>query len=94
MGGLVEKPHPGKYSVMRWHTQAVSITNNHKVKVDFTLLALSSKNAVTCKFHVNDSAKGKYDVILKQDLLTEIGLNLRFSEHVIESDDGPFKGYT
>ena len=35
-GGLVEKPHPGKYSVMQWHTQAVSITNNHQVKVDFT----------------------------------------------------------
>ena len=27
-------------------------------------------------------------------LLTELRLNLKFSEHVIEADDGPFSGTT
>ena len=33
-------------------------------------------------------------MILGQDLLTEFGLNLKFSEHVIEADDGPFNEST
>ena len=43
-------------------------------------------------FHVDDSAKGRYDIIVGEDLLTELGLNLIFSEHVIEADCGPFNG--
>ena len=49
-------------------------------------------NFAKCNFHADDSAKGRYDMILGRDLLTELGLNLKFSEHVIEADDGPFKG--
>ena len=33
-------------------------------------------------------------MILGRYILTELGLNLKFSEHVIEADDGPFKGST
>ena len=38
--------------------------------------------------------KGRYGMILERDLWTELGLNLKSSEHIIEADDGPFKGYT
>ena len=31
---------------------------------------------------------------LGQNLLTELGLNLKLSEHFIKADDGPFKGST
>ena len=79
---------------MQRHTQARNITTNLKVKVDFTLPALSAMNAVTWNFHVDDSSKGIYDMILGRDWLTELGLNLKFSEHVIKADDGPFKGST
>ena len=41
---------------------------------------------------MDDSDKGRYDMILEQDILTELVLNLKFSEQVIEADDGPFKG--
>ena len=41
-----------------------------------------------------DSAKGRYDMILGLYHLTELGLNLNFSENFIEADDGPFKGCT
>ena len=33
-------------------------------------------------------------MILGRDILTELRLNIKFSEHVIEADDGPFKGST
>ena len=43
---------------------------------------------------MDDSAKGRYDMILGIHLLTELGLNIKFSEHVIKADDGHFKGST
>ena len=35
-----------------------------------------------------------YYIILGQDLLTELRLNLKWSEQFVESDDGAFKGFT
>ena len=69
LGILVGKLHPEKYSVMQWHTQAGNFTTNIKVEVDFTLPARIPKNVMTWKFHVDESAKGRYDIILEQDLL-------------------------
>ena len=57
---LVHKLSPEKYAVMQWQTQAVNITTNLRVNVYFTLPALSTKDAVTCKCHVDESAKGRY----------------------------------
>ena len=94
MGRLVGKINPEKYDVMQWHMQAQNFTTDIKIKVDITLPALSAMNSVMCKFHMNDSARGRYDMILGQDILTELGLYLIFSEHVIESGDGHSKGYT
>ena len=50
---------------MQWHS---NISTNFKVEVDFPLHTLSAKNAVTWKGHVDDSAKGIYDMILGRDL--------------------------
>ena len=38
--------------------------------------------------------KGRYDMILGRDLLTELGLNLKLYEHVIKGDGGPFNRST
>ena len=54
---------------MQWHTQAGNITTNIKVKVYFTLPALSMTNVVTWKCHVDDFAKVRYNMILGQDIL-------------------------
>ena len=64
------------------------MTTNINVKVDFALPELSAAKIATWNFHVDDSAKGRYDMILGRDILTELALNLKFSEHVIELDDG------
>ena len=40
------------------------------------------------------STKGRYDMILGRYVLTESGLILKFSEHVIKADNVRFKGST
>ena len=77
---------------MQFHTQAGNIPTDLKVEVDFTLPELSTTNVVTWKCHVDYSAKGRYDMILGRYLSKELGLNLKFSDNVIEYYDGPFKG--
>ena len=66
----MEKLHPEKDAVMQWHKQARNITPNLKVKVDFTLPALSAMHVVMCKCHIDGSTRGIYDVILGRNLLT------------------------
>ena len=70
MGRLVKKLAPDKYAPMQWHAQAGNITTNLKVKVDFTLPALSAPNSVTWKCHVDASANGRYNIILGKDIQT------------------------
>ena len=70
---LIEILRPKKDAVMHWHTQAGNITSNIKVKVYFTLPGIRVMNAATWKCHVYDSAKGRYDMILGRDILTQLG---------------------
>ena len=79
---------------MQWNTQVGNITTNLKVKIDSILPALSPMNVMTWNCHVVDSSKGRYYMILGKYLFTELGLNIKLSEHVIKSDDGPFNGST
>ena len=69
---LVKNLSPRKYAVIQWHTLAVNITNNLKVEEDFTLLDISATNVLTWKCHVDDSSKGKYNMILGRYLLSEL----------------------
>ena len=94
MGRLFEKLCLEKYAVIQWHTQAGNITTNLKVKVYLTLPVLRSMNGMMWKCHMDDSSKGWYNMILGLYLLTELLLNLKFSEYVIEADDEHFKGST
>ena len=55
---------------MQCHTKAGSINTNLEVNIYFTLPELSATKIVTYIYHVDDSAKGRYDIILGRDLLT------------------------
>ena len=44
--------------------------------------------------HVDDSAKGRYDMIVDRDISTTVVLNLKLCEHIINIDDGALKGLT
>ena len=71
-----------------------SITSHINYKIDFALTKLSATKIVTWNCHVDDYAKGRYDMILGRDLLTGLGLNIKFSDHIIKADDILFKGFT
>ena len=66
----MEKISPEKDDMMRWHTQYGNITTSIKVIVYFALPELSVTNVMTWKYHVYDSAKGRYDMILGRDTLS------------------------
>ena len=55
---------------MQWRTQDGNTTTNLKVKVDSNLTPLSAKNVVKWDCYVDESSKGRYDMILGRDLLT------------------------
>ena len=63
--------------MIHWHTQAGSINTNLKIKIYLTLPEISATNIATWNFHVDNSAKGRYDTILGRDLLTAFGLNFK-----------------
>ena len=71
-----EKKNRKEEAVMKWHTQAGNIATNIKVKIDFTLPELSAEKIVACNFHVDNSAKGRYDMIIGRYILTDLGLNI------------------
>ena len=48
-----------------------------KVKIDFTLPELSAAKIVTWECHVDDFAKGRYDIILGRDLFKSLRLNIK-----------------
>ena len=83
MKRLIEIPNPKRDDVMQWHTQAGNINTYLKVKIDFTLPKLSAMKIVTWNWHVDDSDKVRYDMILGRDSLTGLVLNLKLSDHVI-----------
>ena len=70
MRRLFEKLSLEKDAAMQCNTQARNITTNIKVKVKFALPSLIATNVVTWKCHVDDSTKGRYDIILDIDLWT------------------------
>ena len=69
---LTEKLNPQRYAVMQWNTQSGNVAKSMRVKIDFTLHELRVTNIVTRNCHVDESAKGRYEMILGRDLLTEL----------------------
>ena len=74
--------------------QEGKITTNIKFNIDFTLPELSVTKIVMWDFHVDDFDKIRYNMILGRDILTELGLNLKTYDHVIEAYDVLFKWTT
>ena len=64
---------------MQKHAQVGNITTNMRVKIDFTLPEPIAKIIVGWNFHVNDSTKVRYDIILGRYILTALVLNLKLS---------------
>ena len=63
--------------MIQWHTQGGIINTYIKVKVDFILPEVSATKIVTWNCHVDESTRGRYNMILGRDLLKSLGLNLK-----------------
>ena len=94
MGGLIKKLTPKEDSVMQCQIHGGCITTNLEFKIYFTFPELSATDIMMWNFRVDDSSKSRYDMILGRDILTALGLNLKFFYHFIESYYGNFKGFT
>ena len=68
---------------MQWHMQAGIINTNLKVKIDFTLPYISATKILVWNFHLDDSARREYYIIVGRDPLTFLELNLKLSYQVI-----------
>ena len=44
------------------------------------------------KFHVDNKTKSMYAIILGRDLLTALGMDLKFFENIIIGGEGPYEG--
>ena len=62
------------------------------MSVDPFLPEFSATKLVTWKCHVDESTTGRYNMILGRDLLTTLGLDLKFYENVIHSGEVPYNG--
>ena len=90
-GSIIQKLCLNEDSMMQWHTQAGKVNTYLKVKIDCTSPEISVTKMVSWNFHADYSAKRRYDIILGRDILTELGLNIKFSGHVIEAYYRTFK---
>ena len=73
------------------HVQGGRMTENIKVTIYLKLPELSPTKIMAWNCNVDDSAKGRYDMILGIVLLSVLGLNIKLLDHFIEENDGPVK---
>ena len=70
------------------NTQADSFTTNIKDEIYCTLTEMIKTKNVTWNCHLDESSKGRYDMILDIYLLIYLGLVIKFYYHVIYADYG------
>ena len=63
-----------------------------KVNVEFCSPEFSATKIVMRTCHVDDSAKGRYNMILGRNLLTTLGLDIKFSDRVIVGVERLYEG--
>ena len=66
-----------------WETKAGHFTVSEMANVDLYLPELSVKKVVTWKLNVGESNKVRYNMILGRELIAAMGLEIKFSEHII-----------
>ena len=89
---MTEKLKPKHSTENTWETQAGKFANSTKGNVEFCLPEFGATKIVTRKCHITKSSNSRYNMILGRDLLTALGLDLKFSENIILESDGPYKG--
>ena len=69
-----------------WTTPAGTLNTTYKVKTEFCIPELHDNRMITWDMHVADDL-GNYDMIIGRDVLTDLGIDLCFSDETIIWDD-------
>ena len=78
--------------ITTWETQAGNLNTSQKVNIYFCIPECIATKIVSWKYHVDKKTNSRYDMILGIDLLTTLGLNLKFSGNIIIGGVGPYEG--
>lgn len=77
---------------VRWSTQGGYFNSNYTRKVEILLSELDEMKSVTYNLHVYDSQENhRYDMILGPNILSEIKIDLFFSDNIIRGNEGAYK---
>jgi hypothetical protein len=75
---------PTKQTV--WTTPGGNLSTSTKCKAQFTIPELHDNRLIEWDVHVTKSL-GAYDMIIGRDILTDLGIDIRFSNHTVEWDN-------
>lgn len=75
-----------------WTTPAGELETKTKVKCSFSIPEMHQGRVIDCQIHLTESL-GNYDMIIGRDLLTALGMDIRFSDNLIYWDEAelPFR---
>ena len=68
-----------------WTTPAGAMSTTRKCQAQFTIPELHDNRLISWDVHVTKSL-GAYDMIIGRDILSDLGINIRFSDMMIEWD--------
>jgi hypothetical protein len=71
-------------SAATWNTAAGQFNTKSKCKVEFMLPELSPSANITHDVYVFEGKLSNYDMIIGRDLLSELGIDICFSEQTIK----------
>ena len=80
MGKLTSKLQETSTKTTTWKIQVRKFTTSKKVNIYFCLSEFSSTKILSWKCHVDNKTNITYDMNLGRDLLTALGLDIKFSE--------------
>ena len=90
MGKLTPRLKSKETAIIMWEMQVGNFMTSKKVNIDFFLPEFSATKILMWKCHVDESTNSGYDMILGRDLLTSLGLYVKFSDNVIIGVEGPY----
>lgn len=81
-------------SATTWTTPAGELSTKGTCTAQFRLSELHHDRVIEWKFHVAPDL-GAYDIIIGRDMLTDLGIDVRFSDHTVHWDGAemPLKSY-
>ena len=78
----------------KWKTKGGIFANDKKAKIQFALPKFDTQKAIEWDIHVDSTTKSsetKYDMIIGSDVMDELGLDVKFSDHAVQwgGEEGP-----